>query len=84
MRIGRRQRWITIGRHGSPWTPETARREALRLLGLKAAGKDPAVERDDHKSGLIVAMLADRFLTEYVAYSCKPATAIMRTGVWQS
>jgi hypothetical protein len=24
-RIGGAQRWLTIGRHGSPWTPETAR-----------------------------------------------------------
>jgi hypothetical protein len=23
-----RQRWFTIGRHGAPWTPETAREEA--------------------------------------------------------
>jgi hypothetical protein len=22
MRIGGRQRWLTIGRHGSPWTPD--------------------------------------------------------------
>src|SRR5262249_43308759 len=28
-----RQRWFTIGRHGAPWTPETARAEAKRLLG---------------------------------------------------
>jgi hypothetical protein len=33
VRIGNRQRWLTIGRHGAPWTPETARKEALRLLG---------------------------------------------------
>ena len=75
MRIGRRQRWITIGRHGSPWTPETARREALLLLGLRAAGKDPATERDDHKGGLTIAELANRFLTEHVAHTCKSATA---------
>jgi hypothetical protein len=27
-------RKLTIGRHGSPWTPETARREAKTLLGM--------------------------------------------------
>lgn len=27
-----RNRWLTIGRHGSPWTPDTARKEAIRLL----------------------------------------------------
>jgi hypothetical protein len=33
-----RQRWPTIGRHGPPWTPETARAEAQRLLGLVEGG----------------------------------------------
>jgi integrase len=31
----------TIGRHGSPWTPETARAKALELLGTLASGADP-------------------------------------------
>ena len=50
MRVGGRQRWLTIGRHGSPWTPDSARRDALRLLGLRAAGQDPASERDHQKA----------------------------------
>jgi hypothetical protein len=75
MRIAGRQRWITIGRHGSPWTPETARREALRLLGLRAVGKDPATERDRQKGAFTIADLADRFLAEHVAHRCKPRTA---------
>ena len=33
-----RQRFFTIGPHGSPWTPEKARKEAKRLLGLVARG----------------------------------------------
>jgi integrase len=40
-----RQRMFTIGPHGSPWTPDTARQKAKELLGLVAAGKDPADER---------------------------------------
>src|SRR5262249_19012106 len=31
----------SIGRHGSPWTPDTARNEARRLLGIVASGFDP-------------------------------------------
>jgi len=31
-RVKGRQRWITIGPHGSPWTPQTARNEAAALL----------------------------------------------------
>ena len=74
MRVGGRQRWITIGRHGSPWTPDSARREALRLLGLRAAGRDPATERDRQRVAVTVEELADRFLQEHVAQHCKPRT----------
>jgi hypothetical protein len=63
LRIRGRQRWLTIGRHGSPWTPDMARREALRLLGLKAAGGDPATLQ----GAVTIAELADRFLSEHVA-----------------
>src|SRR5260370_13747213 len=37
-----RQRWLTIGRHGAPWTPETAREEARRLLGEVVRAAAPA------------------------------------------
>lgn len=74
-RIGGRQRWLTIGRHGSPWTPELARDEALRLLGLKAAGKDPAADRDHQKGLITVPDLGSRFLTDYVAQHCERSTA---------
>jgi integrase len=43
-RINGRQRFITIGRHGT-WTADTARTEAQRLLGLIATKVDPAAER---------------------------------------
>ena len=72
MRVGGRQRWITIGRHGSPWTPDTARREALRLLGLRATGQDPATERDHQKGVITVAELGDRFLKDYVPQHVRP------------
>jgi integrase len=36
-----KQRWYTIGRHGAPWTAQTARDEARRLLGEIADGGDP-------------------------------------------
>jgi integrase len=75
MRTGGRQRWTTIGRHGSPWTPDTARSEALRFLGLKATGKDPASERDRHKGVITVAELGARFLADYVPEHCKLSTS---------
>ena len=60
-----RQRFITIGRHGSPWTPATARREAKRLLGLVANGIDPATERDAARGQLTLGAFAERYLAEY-------------------
>jgi len=36
-----RQLMHSIGRFGSPWTVETARAEALRLLGILSTGVDP-------------------------------------------
>jgi integrase len=38
-------RRVTIGKHGSPWTPALARKEAMRLLGQAAAGADPAGDK---------------------------------------
>src|SRR5207302_8947972 len=38
-------RKVTIGKHGSPWTPDTARREAKRLLGHVENGADPAGDK---------------------------------------
>ena len=52
-----------------------ARTEALRLLGVRAAGGDPANERDRGKTGATVAHMGERFLQEYVARHCKPRTA---------
>jgi integrase len=41
-RFDRAQRQVSIGRHGSPWTVEKARREAQRLLGQAIDGSDPS------------------------------------------
>src|SRR6266568_324480 len=69
-----RQRFVSIGRHGSPWTPVTARREAKRLLGLVADGIDPAAERDAAKEQPTVATFADRYLAEFAVPRKKPRT----------
>jgi integrase len=70
-----RQRWHSIGRQGAPWTPEAARAEARRLLGLVAAGADPAAERSARKEAPTVAELAELFLAEHVETKRKPRTA---------
>lgn len=60
----RRQRWYKIGRHGAPWTVETARREARRLLGEVAAGKDPSERRELDRKAPTIAELCDLYLKE--------------------
>lgn len=42
-------RRTTIGIHGSPWTPQTARKEAERLLMLVRQGVDPVEEAREKK-----------------------------------
>ncbi len=59
-----RTRRYTIGSHGSPWTPSTARDEAVRLSLLIAQGIDP-VEADQKRRreavDLAFGNYADRF-----------------------
>ncbi len=72
-RIRGRQRLITIGRHGSPWTPDQARREARRLLGLIAQGIDPAEERRKERAKRRVDEIWEEFVSEHVD-KLKPRT----------
>ena len=74
-RLGGRQRWITLGKHGAPWTPTTARKEVQRLVGEKAMGRDPAAARYAIKAALTIAELGLRFLDEHVSVHCKQSTA---------
>src|SRR5215472_2164592 len=56
------QRWLSIGKHGSPWTPDTARAEAKRLLGLAGHGVDPKTLRTGDPGEITVGELCDRYL----------------------
>src|ERR1700730_7673782 len=62
-----RQRWQTIGRHGSPWTPETAREAARRILGHVVDGADPAAEKHAKRKAASVAELCDLYLADVEA-----------------
>lgn len=67
------QRRLTIGKHGSPWTPELARREARRLLGAIAAGEDPLKDRKAEARTMTLAPLCELYLAEGVHHK-KPTT----------
>lgn len=77
-RANGRQVLLTIGAHGAigpggkKWGPEAARTEAKRLLGLIAAGQDPATERDERKQAPTLAAFAERYLDEYARPQKKP------------
>jgi integrase len=66
---------FTIGKHGSPWTPDEARNEARQLLALVARGEDPAGAKAASKRAPIVAELVQRYVTEHVEAKRKASTA---------
>jgi integrase len=59
-----RQRRFTIGRHGAPWTPDSARDEALRLLREVAKGADPVSDKREAREAITVAELCDSYLAD--------------------
>lgn len=67
VRIGGRQRHIALGQHGSPLTPDMARKAARQRLGEIAAGTDLAAVRDHNKSIPTVGNAWDRFMTQHVS-----------------
>jgi len=70
----------TIGKHGSPWTPDKAREEALRKLGQIAAGTNPNEAKAEGKRDLSITQLCDL----YVAEGCskkKPSTLAVERGL---
>ena len=70
---GSPKRRLTIGKHGSPWTPDMARVEAKRLLAEVAAGRDPAMARQADRKALTFNGLIDLYLAEGVGHK-KPST----------
>jgi integrase len=64
-----RQRWFTIGKHGSPWTPDEARKEAKSVRYEVEKGADPAADKQaDRKAATVgddtVSAALDRYKTD--------------------
>ncbi|WP_119082091.1 tyrosine-type recombinase/integrase [Altererythrobacter sp. B11] len=71
-RMGGREtiaRRYTIGAHGSPWTPTTARSEAERLLLLVGQGVDP-VEAEKQRRREAVDLAFDNYARHFT-HSCQ-------------
>ena len=84
-RVKGRLRWITIGRHGEPWTPTTARMEAKRLLSEIINGADPAAAKEATRKAPTVREAAERFMAEH-GMRLKPRTReeyqrLLRTAI---
>lgn len=50
---------FTIGEHGSPWTPDLARKEALRLAGLVRQGTDPREDQRQRRKEAVTLAFED-------------------------
>ncbi len=64
VRVNGRQRWVTIGKHGSPWKVEKAREEANKILGDVANKIDPAETREKERRAITVEELCTLYLKE--------------------
>ncbi len=60
-RVNRQQRWMTIGEHGLPWTPEAARNRAREVITEATKGVDLSETPSERvkalagKGGLVIA-----------------------------
>lgn len=77
-RVGRRQKTITIGDHGT-FTPEQARVEATDMKRAAVLGGDPLSDRRSLREAATVRELIDRYLVE--APADKPNK---RASSWQT
>jgi integrase len=79
-RMHKLQRWYTLGRHGQPkagggvWTPQSARDEAVSLLGRVKDGVDPAGERAADRKSETIEEFHKRYLTDYAEVKNKAGT----------
>lgn len=70
-RVGGREaakRRYTIGRHGSPWTPASARSKAEALAALVSNGVDPMLAQKERRKDAVeleFSAYAARFITAY-------------------
>ena len=62
-----RQRRYTLGRHGAPLAPDTARLKAVEILGEVAGGLDPADTKRTRRNAATVSDLLDDYWADAVA-----------------
>ena len=74
-----KQKFITIGKHGAPYTPDAARKKAQELLGKIVQGIDP--KKESYK-GMTVSALCNKYMTDHAEQHKKPSSQRMdRTNI---
>ena len=71
-----RQRKFRIGYHGSPWSTDAARKEAMRILSEAAHGKDPADARAAERQRTTFAAYSERYIEEYAIPKKKASSVV--------
>lgn len=66
-----RQVWYTIGKHGAH-TPDTARKEASKVLLEVSSGSNPAAARKQGRAAVSVGALWAKYLQDHAQISKKP------------
>lgn len=79
-RLDAKTRRFTIGAYGSPWSPDAARLEARRLLGMTAGGIDPTAEKRERRADMTVADLCVEYWGAMEAHK-KPLTVQNEKGL---
>lgn len=83
-RVNGRMVRVTIGPHGSPWTAETARKEAQRILGDMVGGENPNhSKREQRVLGASFQAAADDFLDLHVS-KLKPKTVVAYRSLFKT
>jgi integrase len=73
--IAGRQRWFSIGEHGAPWTPDSARRQAQVLWGKIRSGEDIAGIRNARRDRPRISDLCVRYLRDHAREHKKRSSA---------
>lgn len=73
-----RTRRLAIGRHGRPWTVETARDKARLILAQVGQGRDPQGERMARRRDMSVAELGELYLAEAIPHHSRSARLCAR------
>lgn len=74
-RVDGKQRFVTIGEHGNPWSVEQARNRAEILRGQIGQGHGEVATQPRQRGGMTVAELAKEFLARRAKPDLKASTA---------